>query len=82
MNIFELFIVKNLDFFLAVCGMLFVLIFSKRISKKSANLFLLIMGLCLLLTISEYFESYLDFDIPDEEKTGVQKLIDRVKAKI
>ena len=30
----------------------------------------------------EYFESYLDFDIPDEEKVSVQKLIDRVKAKI
>jgi hypothetical protein len=30
----------------------------------------------------EYFENYLDFDIPDEEKDSVQKLIDRVKAKI
>ena len=30
----------------------------------------------------EYFESYLEFDIPDEEKASVQKLIDRVKAKI
>ena len=30
----------------------------------------------------EYFESYLEFDIPEEEKLSVQKLIDRVKAKI
>lgn len=30
----------------------------------------------------EYFENYMDFDIPDEEKASVQKLIDRVKAKI
>ena len=30
----------------------------------------------------EYFEDYLDFDIPDEEKASIQKLIDRVKAKI
>ena len=30
----------------------------------------------------EYFENYLEFDIPDEEKENVQKLIDRVKAKI
>ena len=30
----------------------------------------------------EYFENYLEFDIPDEEKENVQKLIERVKAKI
>ena len=30
----------------------------------------------------EYFENYINFDIPDEEKDGVQKLIDRIKAKI
>ena len=30
----------------------------------------------------EYFENYLDFDIPDEEKENVKKLIDRVKTKI
>ena len=30
----------------------------------------------------EYFESYLEFDIPEEEKSNVQKLIDRVKTKI
>lgn len=30
----------------------------------------------------EYFENYLDFDIPEEEKDSVQKLIDRVKTKI
>ena len=30
----------------------------------------------------EYFENYLEFDIPQEEKDSVQKLIDRVKAKI
>jgi len=30
----------------------------------------------------EYFENYLDFDIPDEEKESIQKLIDRVKTKI
>jgi tetratricopeptide (TPR) repeat protein len=30
----------------------------------------------------EYFENYLEFDIPDEEKDNIQKLIDRVKAKI
>lgn len=30
----------------------------------------------------EYFENYMEFDIPDEEKYSVQKLIDRVKAKI
>ena len=30
----------------------------------------------------EYFENYLDFDIPQEEKDNVQKLIDRVKSKI
>ena len=30
----------------------------------------------------EYFENYLDFDIPDEEKDSVNKLIDRVKSKI
>ena len=30
----------------------------------------------------EYFEDYLEFDIPEEEKQSVQKLIDRVKAKI
>ena len=30
----------------------------------------------------EYFENYLDFDIPDEEKDNVKKLIERVKSKI
>ena len=30
----------------------------------------------------EYFENYMDFDIPDEEKASVQKLIDRVKTKM
>lgn len=30
----------------------------------------------------EYFENYLEFDIPEEEKSSVQKLIDRVKSKI
>ena len=30
----------------------------------------------------EYFENYLEFDIPDEEKVSIQKLIDRVKTKI
>ena len=30
----------------------------------------------------EYFENYMDFDIPEEEKDSVQKLIDRVRAKI
>ena len=30
----------------------------------------------------EYFENYLEFDIPDEEKDNVQKLIDRIKNKI
>ena len=31
---------------------------------------------------AEYFESYLEFDIPQEEKDSVQKLIDRIKSKI
>ena len=30
----------------------------------------------------EYFENYIEFDIPQEEKDSVQKLIERVKAKI
>jgi len=30
----------------------------------------------------EYFENYLDFDIPQEEKDSVNKLIERVKSKI
>ena len=30
----------------------------------------------------EYFENYMDFDIPEEEKSSVQKLIDRVKTKM
>jgi len=30
----------------------------------------------------EYFENYLEFDIPDEEKDSVNKLIERVRAKI
>ena len=30
----------------------------------------------------EYFENYLEFDIPQEEKDNVSKLIERVKAKI
>ena len=30
----------------------------------------------------EYFENYMEFDIPEEEKESVQKLIDRVKTKI
>lgn len=30
----------------------------------------------------EYFENYLEFDIPDEEKDNVQKLIERVKSKL
>ena len=30
----------------------------------------------------EYFENYLEFDIPQEEKDSVQKLIERVKTKI
>ena len=28
----------------------------------------------------EYFEDYTKFDIPDEEKETVQKLIDRIKC--
>lgn len=31
---------------------------------------------------AEYFENYLEFDIPKEEKDSVQKLIDRIKSKI
>ncbi len=30
----------------------------------------------------EYFENYMDFDIPQEEKDSVKNLIDRVKSKI
>ena len=30
----------------------------------------------------EYFEDYLNFDIPQEEKDSVEKLIERIKAKI
>ena len=30
----------------------------------------------------EYFENYCEFDIPEEEKTSVNKLIERVKAKV
>ena len=30
----------------------------------------------------EYFENYMEFDIPDEEKENITKLIERVKAKI
>lgn len=30
----------------------------------------------------EYFENYLEFDIPEEEKDNVNKLIERVRAKI
>lgn len=30
----------------------------------------------------EYFENYMEFDIPDEEKQSVQKLIERVRTKI
>ena len=30
----------------------------------------------------EYFEDYVSFDIPDEEKENVNKLIDRIKTKI
>ena len=30
----------------------------------------------------EYFENYLEFDIPDEEKDSINKLIERVKSKI
>ncbi len=31
---------------------------------------------------AEYFENYCEFDIPEEEKQSVQKLIERVKSKI
>ena len=30
----------------------------------------------------EYFEDYIQFDIPQEEKDSVEKLIERIKAKI
>ena len=30
----------------------------------------------------EYFEDYLNFDIPQEEKDSVSKLVERIKAKI
>ena len=30
----------------------------------------------------EYFEEYINFDVPQEEKDNVSKLIDRIKAKI
>jgi tetratricopeptide (TPR) repeat protein len=30
----------------------------------------------------EYFEEYAEFDIPDEEKTSVNKLIERIRSKI
>ena len=30
----------------------------------------------------EYFEDYLNFDIPQEEKDSVEKLVERIKAKI
>ena len=30
----------------------------------------------------EYFEDYISFDIPDEEKDSVQKLIERIRAKM
>ena len=30
----------------------------------------------------EYFEEYTNFDIPEEEKDSVNKLIERIKAKI
>ena len=29
----------------------------------------------------EYFETYRDMNIPDEEKQNIQKLIDRIKKK-
>ena len=29
----------------------------------------------------EYFEEYTNFDIPQEEKDGVNKLIERIKVK-
>ena len=30
----------------------------------------------------EYFEEYANFDIPEEEKASVAKLVERIKAKI
>ena len=30
----------------------------------------------------EYFEDYINFDIPEEEKDSVGKLIDRIRVKI
>ena len=30
----------------------------------------------------EYFEDYINFDIPEEEKESVGKLIERIKSKI
>ena len=30
----------------------------------------------------EYFEEYSKFDIPQEEKDSVEKLIERIKAKV
>ena len=30
----------------------------------------------------EYFEDYMNFDLPEEEKESISKLIERIKAKI
>ena len=30
----------------------------------------------------EYFEDYMNFDIPEEEKDSVSKLVERIKAKM
>ena len=30
----------------------------------------------------EYFEDYMNFDIPEEEKDSVLKLVERIKAKM
>ena len=30
----------------------------------------------------EYFEDYMDLDIPEEEKANIQKLVERIKKKV
>ena len=59
MNLFEIFLVRNINFLFAICGLLLSLIFLKKISKQSTNLFYLIVALSVVLTITSQFEEYM-----------------------
>ncbi len=59
MDLFETFVVNNVNFVFAIFGLLFALIFLKRISKQSAVLFYVIIVLCIILSFSTQFEEYL-----------------------